>query len=180
MTPQETSDLVAQAAAGSAEAFSRLLEVHYMTIYKIAYKWCGKREDAEDIAQDVCVKLPGKLSSFKGEAAFTSWLYRLTINAAKDYYRTTGRAQNREFPFAEGFDAPSEEVAADDRLAAKQAMAEIHKLPETLRDAVLLVYAEGMSHKEAGKILGCAETTISWRIFQARGKLENLRKQYAG
>lgn len=178
MTPQETSDLIGQAAAGDAGAFSRLLEVHYMTIYKIAYKWCGRREDAEDVTQDVCMKLPQKLSSFKGEAAFTSWLYRLTINAAKDYYRTTAKAQNRELPFAEGFDVPSAEVAADEVLAARQAMASIHALPEPIRDAVLLVHAEGLSHKQAANILECAETTISWRIHKARKSLEGLKKQY--
>lgn len=171
-------DRIRRASAGDAEAFRQLLEMHYMTIYKIAYKWCGKKEDAEDIAQDVCVKLPAKLASFKREAAFTTWLYRLTINAAKDYYRTTAKAQNRELPFAEGFDAPSSEVAADRALAAKQAMAEIHRLPEDLRDALLLVHAEGLNHKEAANVLGCAETTISWRIHKARKELESLRKQY--
>lgn len=149
-----------------------------MTIYKSAYKWCGRREDAEDITQDVCVKLPKKLGSFKGDAAFTSWLYRLTINAAKDYYRTTAKAQTCELPFAEGFDAPSAEVAADEALAARQAMAKIHALPEPIRDAVLLVHAEGMSHKQAADILECAETTISWRIHKARKVLKGLRKQY--
>ncbi len=180
MGTQETSDLARQAAAGDAAAFARLVEAHYMTVYKIAYKWCGHRADAEDIAQDVFVKLPEKLKSFRGESAFTTWLYRLTVNAAKDYYRTTGRARGRELPFAEGFDAPSDEVAADDALAAKQAMAEIHRLPEGIRDAVLLVYVEELSHKEAAQILGCAETTVSWRIFQARKSLKGVRERYAG
>ena len=179
MTPQETSDLVRQAAAGDAQAFRRVVEAHYMMVYKVAYKWCGRQEDAEDVAQEVFVKLPEKLKSFRGDAAFGTWLYRLTINAAKDYYRTAGKSRTREFPFAEGFDAPSEEVAADEALAAKQAMAEIHRLPEGIRDAVLLVYAEELSHKEAAAILGCAETTISWRIFQARKSLKGLKERYA-
>ncbi len=146
-------------------------------IYKVAYKWCGKREDAEDIAQNVCVKLPEKLAGFRAEASFTSWLYRITINAAKDYYRTTGKAQSREFGFAEGFDTASEEVAADDKMIAAESFAAIHQLPEPLRDAVLLVYAEEMSHKQAAEILECAETTISWRIFKARKLLKSLLKE---
>ncbi len=180
MNPVETNDLVRQAAAGDAQAFRRVAEEHYMLVYKVAYKWCGRREDAEDVAQEVFVKLPEKLRYFRGDAAFTTWLYRLTINATKDYYRTAGKSRAREFPFAEGFDAPSEEVAADEALAAKQAMAEIHRLPEGIRDAVLLVYSEELSHKEAADVLGCAETTVSWRIFQARKSLKGLRERYAG
>jgi len=180
MTGAGMSDLVRQAAAGDAAAFARLAEGHYLMVYKIAYKWCGRREDAEDIAQDVFVKLPEKLAGFRGEASFTSWLYRLTINAATDYYRTKGKAYTRELPFAEGFDAASDEIPADERIASRQAFAEIHRLPSDIKDAVLLVFAEGMSHKQAAEILGCAETTISWRIFQARKTLKGLRERYAG
>lgn len=180
MTADETAENIRLAAAGDAAAFARLIEGHYMIIFKIAYKWSGRREDAEDITQTVCMKLPEKLGGFSGQAAFTSWLYRLTINAAHDYYRTTGKARGREQAFAEGFDAPSDEVPADEQLAARQAFTEICALPADIRDAVLLVFAEDMSHKEAANILGCAEATISWRIFQARKKLKGLRERYAG
>jgi RNA polymerase sigma-70 factor (ECF subfamily) len=153
-------------------AFARLLEGHYMVIYKIAYKWCGRREDAEDVAQNVCLKLADRLAGFRGDSGFTSWLYRITINAAKDYYRTTGKAYRREQAFADGFDPMSDEVAADEQLVARESYAAIHSLPEPIRDAVLLVFGEEMSHKEAAKILGCAETTVSWRIHKARKILQ--------
>lgn len=172
MEQKDTQLLLRQAAGGDAAAFARLAEEHYLLVYKVAYKWCGRRENAEDIAQDVFMKLPEKLAGFRGEASFTSWLYRITINAAKDYARTTGRHSAREVAFAEGFDAPSDEVAADEQIASRQAFAQVHALPEAVRDAVLLVYAEGMNHKQAAKILGCAETTVSWRIFQARKLLK--------
>lgn len=180
MTAQETSNLIRLAAAGDADAFARLVEGHYMMIYKIAYKWCGRREDAEDIAQNVCMKLAGKLDGFAGKASFTSWLYRMTINAANDYYRTTAKANKREMPFTEGFDAISDEVAVDDKMIAAEIFAAIHGLPEPIRDAVLLVFAEDMSHKEAAKVLECAETTISWRIFKARKLLKTIMNHEEG
>jgi len=180
MTAEKTSDLIRLAAAGDAAAFARLCEGYYMTVYKIAYKWCGRREDAEDIAQEVFVKLPEKLAGFRFESSFSSWLYRLTINAANDYFRTKGKARGREFAFAEGFDAASDEVPADEQIASRQAFAEIYKLPSDIKDAVLLVFAEEMSHKQAADILGCAESTISWRIFQARKTLKELRQRHAG
>lgn len=166
--------LVKQAAGGDTSAFRRLCEAHYMLVYKIAYKWCGRREDAEDVAQELFIRLPGKLEGFRGDAAFTTWLYRLTVNAAKDYYRTKGKAYAREVAFTEGFDPPSQEIPADERMIAAESYAQVHKLPEPIRDAVLLVFAEGMNHKQAAFVLGCAETTVSWRIFQARKLLKPL------
>ncbi len=174
MEAEDTSDLIRQAAAGDATAFRRLAECHYMLVYKIAYKWCGRREDAEDIAQEVFIKLPEKLGLFRGEAGFTTWLYRLTINAAKDYGRKSGATARRELPFTEGFDAASDEPGAERKLIAAEAYGAIHALPPPVRDAVLLVFAEEMSHGQAAKVLGCAETTVSWRIFQARKLLKPM------
>jgi RNA polymerase sigma-70 factor (ECF subfamily) len=180
MIQEDDQALITKAVGGNADAFSRLIERHYMTIYKIAYKWSGRREDAEDIAQEVCVALPLKLESFRGDSAFTTWLYRLVINAAKDYYRKAHR--KRETPFTEGFDAASDEPLIEEKMIAAQSFAVIHTLPEPIRDAVLLVFGEELSHKEAAKVLGCAETTISWRIFKARGLLkeEQGKQTYAG
>jgi RNA polymerase sigma-70 factor (ECF subfamily) len=173
-----TAPLIAQAAAGDAAAFARLVESSYPMIYAAAYKWCASREDAEDIAQEVCAKLPEKLGSFRAEARFSSWLYRVTLNAVHDYGRTAGRHRRRERPFAEGFDPASADIPADRQLAARRALAEIHALPAELRDALLLVYAEGLSHREAAQVLGCAETTVSWRIFRARGLLKKWNERH--
>lgn len=180
MEAVDNHHLIRQAAAGDAEAFTRLVEEHYMLIYRTAYKWCGRREDAEDIAQDVCVKLPEKLSSYRGESKFTSWLYRITINTAKDYGRAKGRVSRQEVAFVEGFDAASDEPGAEEQLAAAQAYQHIHTLPEGIRDAVLLVFGEDMNHKQAAEALGCAETTVSWRIFQARKLLKPLMIERQG
>lgn len=179
MADEDDSALVRAASAGDRPAFARLIGRHYMTIYKIAYKWCGNKADAEDIAQEVAIKLPEKLDSFRGESGFTTWLYRITVNAAKDYGRKKGGIGKRELPFSDGFDAPSDEVAADDRLIAVEAYQQVHALPDGIRDAVLLVFGEDMNHREAAKVLGCAETTISWRIFQARKLLKENGKRYA-
>ncbi|MBI1274665.1 sigma-70 family RNA polymerase sigma factor [bacterium] len=174
MEVMDNEHLVRLAAAGDAKAFARLIEENYMLIYKVAYKWCGRRDDAQDIAQEVCMALAAKLSGYRGEAKFTSWLYRVTINAAKDYCRARERVNNREIAFSEGFDAASDEVNAEQRLLAAESYRHIHGLPEGIRDAVLLVFGENMNHKQAAAILGCAETTISWRIFQARKLLKPL------
>lgn len=174
-------ELIAAACDGEGKhAFSLLVERHYMTIYKFAYKWCGNKEDAEDVTQNACMKLANNLHSFKGDAAFTTWLYRLVVNTAKDYQRQKNRKDSREPQMADGFDAPTGEAAADEKFYAQQVMAMIHEMPEKQREACILVYAEGVSHKEAAAILGCAETTISWRIHQARKDMNDLLHRKEG
>ena len=82
--PVSDETLVARARGGDRKAFSELIERHYDFIHRTACKWLGRRQDAEDIAQEVCVKLSTAIQSFDGRAAFTSWLYRVTLNVVRD------------------------------------------------------------------------------------------------
>ena len=90
---QATSDpdLIGRARDGDREAFGRLVERHYDFIYRVAWRWAGNRADAEDIAQDVCVRLGKAIRSYRGGGAFTTWLYAMTLNAARDLRRRTAR-----------------------------------------------------------------------------------------
>src|SRR4051812_4086460 len=83
--------LIRRAQRGDADSFSELLDLHYDTIYRFAWKWCGHQADAQDIAQQACLKLAGSLANFRFEAAFTSWLYTLVISCAKDWERREDR-----------------------------------------------------------------------------------------
>ena len=75
------------AAKGDGDAFRALLERHYDRVFRIALRFSGRREDAEDVAQDVCMSLPAKLKSFRGDAGFTTWLYRVVVNWVRDVQR---------------------------------------------------------------------------------------------
>ena len=76
-----------RAVAGDRAGFAALVSRHYDMVFRVAWKWCGNREDAEDIAQDVCVRLGQTIRSYSGQAKFTTWLYRVVLNAARDHYR---------------------------------------------------------------------------------------------
>lgn len=175
---QELDDvqLAKRAGNGDSEAFAILLERHYMTAYRMAYKWTGNRADAQDVAQDVCLKLADVIGQFHGESAFTTWLYRVVVNAAKDFHKGRGRKFANEQAFMESQSLESGPATQEDNVAAAELYRAIHRLPEGHRDAVLLVLAEGMSHKEAGDILGCAEGTISWRVSEGRKQLQTFLK----
>ena len=161
------------AARGDRAAFAELVERHYDYIFRIACKWSGKRSDAEDIAQDVCIKLATAIRSFDGRSAFTSWLYKVTLNAVRDMQRARSRRGRHIDRYAEV--TPDEELPdQEDATAMKEIWAAVRRLPDQQRDAVLLVYAEDMSHAEAGEIMGCKETTVSWHIHEARKTLRGL------
>jgi len=165
--------LVARAKAGDRTAFGELVERHYDFIFRTACKWSGKRSDAEDIAQDVCVKLASVLGSFDGRSAFSSWLYRVTLNAVRDMQRARSRRGRHIDRFAEVSpeEAPPEQ---EESATAKELWTAVRALPEKQRDAVLLVYAEDLNHAQAGEIMGCRETTVSWHIHEAKKTLRGL------
>ncbi|MBL4589341.1 MAG: RNA polymerase sigma factor [Alphaproteobacteria bacterium] len=167
MDDLDDEQLITRARKGDIKAFEALVNKHYETMFKMAFKWCRNKSDAEDITQDACIKLARGLDGFKGKSAFTSWLYRLVINAGKDWYKK----QNRHPSNPDALEKVSAKNKSDEQVYAQQVLDAVNKLPDGEKEALLLVMSEGLSHKEAAKALGCKESTISWRIHEARKKL---------
>jgi len=166
-------DLIKRTQAGDARALAALVERHYGAIYSIAYKWCGDQTDAEDIAQNVCIKLGRAIAGFKSKAAFSTWLYRVTLNAVRDFQRTSARHTQRVKALA----TVSEQAApATQEVGAmnNDLWAHVKSLPAKQRDAVLLIFSEGLNHAEAASIMECAESTVSWHIHEAKQTLKDL------
>jgi len=137
--------LAEKAAGGCRASFAALIERHYDRIYRLAWRICGSRAQAEDIAQDVCVKLATAIRTFRGDAAFSTWIWRITVTTASDRLRAANKVTVLE---------PS------------------RALPDQQRDAVLLVYGEDLSHAEAAGIMGCREKTVSWHLHEAKKRLK--------
>ena len=165
--------LLARARNGDGEAFAELVETHYDAIYRTAWRWCGNTSDAEDVAQEVCMKLATAIAGFDGRSAFSSWLYRITLNAVRDGQRARSRQSRHTDAYAEV--SPGEQPADQEASAtATQLWAAVRRLPEQQRDAVLLVYAEELSHAEAAAIMGIREATVSFHVHAARKTLRGL------
>jgi RNA polymerase sigma-70 factor (ECF subfamily) len=167
-------ELIYAAQAGDRRAFAALVERHYKYMFRAAWQWCGSRTDAEDIAQDAAIKLAQNIGGFRFEAEFTTWLYRLVINAAKDYFRAKNRDSAREQPIFEGVQYASAELSPEERLECKDVLKALGQLSEDLRETVILVCWRGLSHKEAGEALGCPEGTISYRVHEGRKKIAEM------
>ncbi|HVY52294.1 MAG TPA: RNA polymerase sigma factor [Devosia sp.] len=172
-TAADNAALIARAKAGDRLAFGQLVEDHYDFIFRTACKWSGKISDAEDIAQEVCVKLATALHSFDGRSAFTSWLYRVTINMVRDMQRSRGRRDRTvdAFTLVHPEDDPGSQEEAT---TARELWTAVSELPQKQREAIMLVYAEDMSHAEAAGIMGCKEATVSWHIHEAKKTLRGL------
>ena len=172
---QQTRDqmLIEKAVKGDREAFSALLEQYYDFIYRVAYKWTGNQSDAEDVTQTVCIKIASALKSYKGKADFSSWLYRVTLNSVHDLHRKQQSYKNTGQQLA--FVTPDHVSPADlSDTTLDDLWNNVRKLPEKQRDAVMLVYSEELSHKQAAEVMGCAEKTVSWHIHKARETLKKL------
>ncbi len=167
--------LVERAQGSDSGAFENLITRHYMTVYRAAYRWCGVKEDAEDITQEVFIKVARKLKTFAKKSSFKTWLYRITVNTAKDFgrKRSTHRAYAKAWSaeMRENVGNPGEE---DMDLDAGELYAAIARLPSRQKAVALLVWAEGLTHREASLVLECSESTVSAHIFQAREKLKKL------
>jgi RNA polymerase sigma-70 factor (ECF subfamily) len=159
-----TDDALIRAAhSGDADAFEQLLEAHYDTLYRFAYKWSGDRADAENITQQACIKLAGAIASYRFEAAFTSWLYRVVVNCARDWARDEGRHRAEEAAVTDQPVAP-ERGNPEHRAYLWQLLSRLDALPDGVKETLLLVHAEGLTHREAASVLNVKESTVSWRL----------------
>ena len=166
--------LAEKAAGGCRHSFAALIESHYERIYRLAWRICGSRAMAEDIAQDVCVKLATAIRSFRGEAAFSTWAWRITFTTANDRLRAGQRVTALEpSRIVALMDAAQERAPSpEDVVQGAEIWEAVRALPEQQREAVLLVYGEGLSHAEAAGMMGCREKTVSWHLHEARKRLK--------
>jgi RNA polymerase sigma factor (sigma-70 family) len=163
-------DLVDRAAGGDRYAFEALLRQHYDRIHRVAWRLTGSGSHAEDIAQDVCCTLVEKIGSFKGESKFTTWLTGIVVNACRDHRRrglTLLRLRERLSVLA-GLAPPPD---GRDAYRRSWLVSELARLDPLLRDTVVLIVGEDLTHAEAARALGVAESTVSWRMHEARRQL---------
>ncbi len=174
-----TSDeaLARAAANGDREAFSSLIARHYDRVFRLSFRLTGARADAEDLTQDICAALPAKVAAFRGEARFTTWLYRVVVNAASDRRR---RAASHARAASEWGDVElarqAEAEEASDAL--DWLMTSMRALPDDLRETLALVL-DDVTHAQAAEVLGISEGTVSWRMSEVKKRLREMKVREA-
>ncbi len=178
---EETDDqgLARLASHGDRAAFACIIDRHYGRIFGLAWRFLGERAEAEDLAQDVCIALAGRIRSYRAEARFTTWLYRLVLNGARDRMRSNRSRARATASFAEmdGLRRDEEAARADE---ADWLRAAIRGLKAELRETAVLVLDLGLTHAEAAEVLDVAESTVSWRLMELRRALKSLVETAGG
>jgi RNA polymerase sigma-70 factor (ECF subfamily) len=179
----ETDAAVTSALDGDAmSGFEDLYRRHYRRVYSICLRMTGNIAEAEDLTQEVFIQLYRKLNSFRGEAAFTTWLHRLTVNQVLMHFRK--RSVRSEITTDDGEVPDSvdpetinpEAMPIVDRIALESAIAE---LPPGYRAVFVLHDVEGYEHEEIAKLLECSSGTSKSQLHKARLKLRRLLRQKA-
>ncbi|MCP5038235.1 MAG: RNA polymerase sigma factor [Rhodobacteraceae bacterium] len=171
-------ELAAAAADGNREAFAALLTRHYDRLFAFAFRLMGARDQAEDLTQDICAALPGKLRGFRGDARFTTWLYRVAVNAAHD--RRRRRATRAKAADGWGdWEVNRQAAMRETREGLDWLTQAMQALPDDLRDTVALILGEEMKQAEAAAVLDVSEGTIAWRMSEVKKRLKALLEKEA-
>jgi RNA polymerase sigma-70 factor, ECF subfamily len=153
---------------GDPNAFASLIKTHQKMIHALTFRMTGSLADAEDLAQETFIQAYKQIGRFRGEAAFSSWLYRIAVNRCLNWRK---RERRRQEIHEEWSQSNANEAGPGDA-GAKQVQEALLKLHPKQRAAVILTLYEGRNHAEAARMLGCSETTVSWRVFAAKRKLK--------
>lgn len=175
-------DLLAECRRGSREAMQALFVENQRRIFSVALNFFGGNDElAKDITQQVFLKLLTRLEAFRGDAEFTTWLYRITVNACVDETRKLRRFLN--FGDLFGASEPRVKHGQDEWLDKREISGEVQQaiagLKPKFRLPILLKYSEGLSYAEIAEILNCSIGTVSSRLNRGHkmlaGKLEHLK-----
>jgi RNA polymerase sigma-70 factor (ECF subfamily) len=169
MVTDDEGTLIAQSRKGDWEAFAALIRMHQRMIHSLTYRMSGSLADAEDLAQEAFIQAYRSLDSYRGAAKFSSWLYKIALNQCLRWRRLERRrgATNNEWARTDPNDQPVDPRSERIREA-------LLLIPGEQRAAVVLTVFDGLTHSEAASMLGCAEKTLSWRLFAARRRLAKL------
>ncbi|MEF9942917.1 MAG: RNA polymerase sigma factor RpoE [Burkholderiaceae bacterium] len=179
---RDTDQLLVEAAQrGDKRAFERLIDKYQRKIFRLLSRLVRDPAEVEDVAQEAFIKAYRALPSFRGDSAFYTWLYRIAINTAKNWLSAQGRrtptstASNVDVDDAETFNDADQlrDVDTPDSLLLTKQVGDavnraIDKLPEDLRQAIVLRELEGMSYDEIATAMNCPIGTVRSRIFRAR------------
>lgn len=178
--------LIEACRQGDREAFRQLFELHKDRVWSVALHFIGEESAARDITQQVFLKLFTVINQFRGQSGFSTWLYRLTVNACLDEQRRRRRFLSFDF-FRTGDDSgeansmeqlpkqleqsPAQENCHAQLELSAAVKSAVRELKPKLRIAILLKYFEGLSYEEMARVLGCSAGTVASRLNRGHKEL---------
>lgn len=179
MDEPRDEDLVRRFQGGDRGAFAALVARHERRVYNLALRMTGREEDARDATQDAFLAALRKLHTFRGEAAFTTWMHRVTVNACYDLLRKRQRTPLPLRGDRAGQDAPARpEPAAPDHAEDVEVAIDVRRallqVPEEFRAVLILCDVQDLSYEQAAEVLGVPVGTVKSRLHRGRVALGRL------
>jgi len=185
----EDVGLVERLKNGDIRAFDILVKKYQRRLYSVIYNLTSNKEDTADLIQEVFLKAFNSIHSFKGEAAFYTWIYRIALNASITFVKKQRKNTfyslenlNESAKKIEFLDALAEKTHTDKNVLLKELQEKLNEALQKLslnhRTVVVLFEIEGMSHMEIAKILKCSEGTVRSRLHYAKEQLKQLLSGY--
>lgn len=180
MDSAEERVLLRKASGGDIRAFEALVAAYEKVLYNLAFRLTGNKEDAMDVVQDVFLKAYQALPRFRGDSKFSTWLYRVCVNASMDVLRMRKKGASLSLdgvPAGESLlrrsddSGVSTEVHVETRVLAQSAMAALSRLDPAQRAVIVLCDMQGHSYQEISEILGISVGTVKSRLHRARQAL---------
>ena len=174
MTTWTDEELVARSRTGDTESFNQLVRRWERPIFALAYRTLGREEDARDVTQETFLRAFRALPGFKGQAKFSSWLYRITLNLCRDWIRRHRRAPISQLPDgADPLELAAERGAVEsieDLVARRELSAAVEEamtvLPEEQRTTIILKEYHGLTFQEVAELMNCPLSTAKTRLYQ--------------
>lgn len=175
------TDLVSRVLGGDPQAERELYDRHVDRVYRLAYRMTGDTEMAADCSQETFVKVFGKLDTFRGEAALSTWItsiaYSVIYNALRKVKRSRESDVGLEAVDAAQLSAPTRRAEPDLKASLSRA---IERLPDGYRTVFVMHDVEGYTHEEIASSLGIQEGTSKAQLSRARAKLRQALAVFAG
>lgn len=166
---EDEQESVARVVQGDPDAFGDLVRRHHAMIHAMTYRMTGSAADADELAQETFVRAWQRIGQFRGDSKFSSWLYRIAVTTCLNWSERRARRNRRDERWELERERPAGTVEDD---VSEKVHEALQRLEPKMRAAIVLTVYDGLNHAEAAKVLGCSETTVSWRVFMARRRLK--------
>jgi len=184
-----SEELMARVAKGDNDAFEILVNRHQTSVLSLIYRFIGDRTRAKDLAQEVFLRVWQAARSYKPQAKFTTWIYRITANLCLNELKSSRRKKWLQFlRFGDNLENTVEETLVDDTpspedlLLAKERSRQIanalQSLPENQRMALILKRYDDLSYQEIAKVIGCSVSAVESLLVRAKRSLQEKLKNY--
>ena len=171
----DEASLIARCLKQDHEAFGQLVDRYATVVNSLAYRMVGNRTDAEDLAQEAFIAAYKALPTFRADAKFSTWLYRIAANKCKDWLRAK-RPEQLDVEVDTLADVHVSDARTPERLLSQQQVADhldraIQRLPPLYREAFVMKHVEGLSYEEMEGVLGVSGDTLKMRVYKGRVQL---------